>query len=119
MVKNSAVALNLQCSGVTIIKQVKLLKNIKGGKIMQITDIRVRTVQGDEKLKGVASITIDDCFVVHDLRIIQGNEQLFVAMPSRRTKDGEFKDIAHPIRPEVRNEISSLVLKAFEEQSEK
>ena len=95
---------------------LKQTKFVKGREIMKITDIRVRTVQGDEKLKGVASITIDDCFVVHDLRIIQGNEQLFVAMPSRRTKDGEFKDIAHPIRPEVRNEISSLVLNAYNEE---
>ena len=80
---------------------------------MQITDIRVRIVRNDEKLKGVASITIDDCFVVHDLKVIAGPDQLFVAMPSRRTKDGEFKDIAHPIVSDVRVEISKLVLEAY------
>ena len=80
---------------------------------MQITDIRVRIVHNDEKLKGVASITIDDCFVVHDLKIISGTEQLFIAMPSRRTKDGEFKDVAHPIKSETRDEISKLVLDAY------
>ena len=81
---------------------------------MQITDIRVRIVNGDEKLKGVASITIDDCFVVHDLKVIAGPDKLFVAMPSRRTKDGEFKDIAHPIKSEVREEIGGLVLEAYQ-----
>jgi len=80
---------------------------------MQITDIRVRLVPNDEKLKGVASITIDDCFVVHDLKIISGTEQLFVAMPSRKTKDGEYKDIAHPIKSETREEIGKLVLDAY------
>ena len=86
---------------------------MQGRNIMQITDIRVRIVRNDEKLKGVASITIDDCFVVHDLKVIAGPDQLFVAMPSRRTKDGEFKDIAHPIVSDVRVEISKLVLEAY------
>ena len=80
---------------------------------MQITDIRVRIVHNEEKLKGVASITIDECFVIHDLKIIAGPEQLFIAMPSRKTKDGEFKDIAHPIKSEVREELSRLVLEAY------
>ncbi|MBP5193647.1 MAG: septation regulator SpoVG [Clostridia bacterium] len=80
---------------------------------MQITDIRVRIVHNEEKLKGVASITIDECFVIHDLKIIAGPDQLFIAMPSRRTKDGEFKDIAHPIKSEVREELSKLVLEAY------
>ncbi|MBQ9710208.1 MAG: septation regulator SpoVG [Clostridia bacterium] len=80
---------------------------------MQITDIRVRIVKSDEKLKGVASITIDDCFVIHDLKVIAGTDQLFIAMPSRRTKDGEFKDVAHPIKSETRDEISKLVLEAY------
>lgn len=80
---------------------------------MQITDIRVRIVKNDEKLKGVASITIDDCFVIHDLKVIAGTDQLFIAMPSRRTKDGEFKDVAHPIKSETRDEISKLVLEAY------
>ena len=80
---------------------------------MQITDIRVRIVKNDEKLKGVASITIDDCFVVHDLKVISGNNQLFIAMPSRRTKDGEFKDIAHPIKSELREELNNIILEAY------
>lgn len=80
---------------------------------MQITDIRVRIVRNDDKLKGVASITIDDCFVVHDLKIIAGPEQLFIAMPSRKTKDGEYKDVAHPIKSETREEISKMVLDAY------
>ena len=80
---------------------------------MQITDIRVRIVHNEEKLKGVASITIDECFVIHDLKIIAGPEQLFIAMPSRKTKDGEFEDIAHPIKSEVREELSRLVLEAY------
>ncbi len=80
---------------------------------MQITDIRVRVVRNDEKLKGVASITIDDCFVVHDLKVIQGPNQIFIAMPSRRTKDGEYKDVAHPIKSEIRDEISTKVIEAY------
>jgi stage V sporulation protein G len=80
---------------------------------MQITDIRVRIVKNDEKLKGVASITIDDCFVVHDLKVISSNNQLFVAMPSRKTKDGEFKDVAHPIKTELREELNRTILEAY------
>ncbi len=83
---------------------------------MQITDIRVRIVPNDEKLKGVASITIDDCFVVHDIKIIAGPEQLFIAMPSRKAKDGEYKDIAHPIKSDVREELSRLILSAYEKE---
>jgi len=80
---------------------------------MQITDIRVRIVKNDEKLKGVASITIDDCFVVHDLKVISSNNQLFVAMPSRKTKDGEFKDVAHPIKTELREQLNKIILEAY------
>lgn len=80
---------------------------------MQITDIRVRIVRNDDKLKGVASITIDDCFVVHDLKVIAGPDQLFIAMPSRKTKDGEYKDVAHPIKSDTREAISKMVLDAY------
>ena len=80
---------------------------------MQITDIRVRIVKNDEKLKGVASITIDDCFVVHDLKVISSNNQLFVAMPSRKTIDGEFKDVAHPIKTELREQLNKIILEAY------
>ena len=81
---------------------------------MNITDVRIRKVDKDGKMKAVASITIDDCFVVHDLKVIAGPDKLFVAMPSRRTKDGEFKDIAHPIKSEIREEIGKLVLEAYQ-----
>ena len=70
----------------------------------------------DSKLKAVASITIDDCFVVHDVKIIDGNDGFFIAMPSRKTADGEFKDVAHPIKSETRNEIIESVLEAYKNE---
>ncbi len=84
---------------------------------MKITDVRVRLVKKDDsKLKGVASVTFDECFVVHDIRIIEGNEGYFIAMPSRKTGDGEFKDVAHPIKSETREELIKAILSAFEEE---
>ena len=84
---------------------------------MNITDVRVRLVKKDEgKLKALASITIDDCFVIHDIKVIQGTESEFIAMPSRKTSDGEYKDIAHPINTETREEIISAILKAYNEE---
>ena len=84
---------------------------------MKITDVRVRLVNKDDsKLKAVASITIDDCFVVHDIKIIDGNDGFFIAMPSRKTADGEFKDVAHPIKSETRNEIIESVLEAYKNE---
>jgi stage V sporulation protein G len=80
---------------------------------MKITDVRVRKVEGETRLKGVASITIDDAFAVHELRIIEGNEGLFVAMPSRKAADGTFRDIAHPINVEARKMVEEVVLEAF------
>ena len=83
---------------------------------LKITDVRVRIVKKDDsKLKAVASITIDDSFVVHDIKIIEGAEGYFVAMPSRKTSEGEYKDVAHPIKTETREAIRDIVLKAFEE----
>ena len=82
---------------------------------MKITDVRVRIVKKDDsKLKAVASVTFDDCFVVHDIKVIEGNEGYFIAMPSRKTNDGEYKDIAHPIKTETREELISIILNAFE-----
>lgn len=82
---------------------------------MKITDIRVRLVNKDDaKLKAVASITIDDCFVVHDIKIIDGKEGLFISMPSRKTPDGEYKDIVHPINTETREMIKNAVLASYE-----
>ncbi len=85
---------------------------------MNISEVRIRKVEKDDsKLKAVASVTIDNCFVVHDIKIIQGESNLFIAMPSKKTKEGEYKDIAHPINPETRQELSDAILKAFEEQN--
>jgi stage V sporulation protein G len=82
---------------------------------MEITDVRVRLAKTDGgKLKAVASITIDGCFAVHDIKIIDGNSGPFIAMPSRKTPEGEFKDVAHPINPDTRAYISQMVLEAYE-----
>ncbi len=80
---------------------------------MQVTDVRLRRVQTDGRMRAIASITLDDEFVIHDIRVIDGNTGLFVAMPSKRTPDGEFRDIAHPINSNTRNKIQDIVLEAF------
>ncbi len=80
---------------------------------MNITDIRVRKVEEKGRLKGSAIITIDDAFVVRDLRIIEGNNGLFIAMPSKKTNTGEYRDIAHPINQETRTLIEEKVLEAY------
>ena len=84
---------------------------------MKISDVRVRIVKNEtSKIKASVSITIDDVFVVHDIKVIDDNNGgYFIAMPSRKTPDGEFKDIVHPINTETREEIKGIVLKAFEE----
>ncbi len=82
---------------------------------MKITDIRIRIVKKDDnKLKAVASLTIDDCFAVHDIKVIEGNQGLFIAMPSRKTPEGNFKDIVHPLNTETRDNISNLILAEYE-----
>ena len=81
---------------------------------MEITDIRIKKIAGDSKMKAVASVTFDNAFAVHDVKVIEGPERLFVAMPSRRTPDGEYRDIAHPINSEMRNILESKVLSAYE-----
>ena len=87
---------------------------------MNITDVRVRLVKKeDSKLKAVASVTFDDCFVVHDIKVIEGNEGFFIAMPSRKTGEGEYKDIAHPIKTETREELLKVIFRAFEEETAK
>ena len=88
---------------------------MKGEGCMNITDVRVRRVAKEGKMKAVVSITIDEEFVVHDIKVIEGQNGLFIAMPSRKTPDGEFKDIAHPINTETREKIQSAILKAYEE----
>ena len=82
---------------------------------MKISDVRIRFVKKDDsKLKAVASITIEDCFVIHDIKVIEGNDGPFIAMPSRKTTDGEFKDIAHPLNTETREELKTAILDAYE-----
>ena len=82
---------------------------------MQITDVRIRKVDKEGKMKAVVSITIDDEFVVHDIKVIDGEKGLFIAMPSRKASDGEYRDIAHPINPGTREQIQNLILKKYEE----
>lgn len=82
---------------------------------MQITDIRVRKISKEGKMKAVVSITFDNAFVVHDIKIIEGEKGLFIAMPSRKAADGEYRDIAHPINSETRDMIQSMVLQKYEE----
>jgi stage V sporulation protein G len=87
---------------------------------MKITDVRIRLVnREDNKLKAVASITFDDSFVVHDIKVIEGSDGLFIAMPGRKTNDGEYKDIAHPLDTETREFIKNAILKAYNEQLNK
>lgn len=82
---------------------------------MKISDIRIRLIKKEgDKLKAVASMTIDECFVVHDIKIIEGSQGYFVAMPHRKTLDGEYKDICHPLNSETREEIRTLILQEFE-----
>jgi len=85
---------------------------------VEVTDVRLRRVSAEGKMRAIASITFDDEFVVHDVRIIDGNNGLFVAMPSKRTSDGEFKDIAHPINSKTREKIQTAVLKEYESREE-
>ncbi len=82
---------------------------------MNITDVRVRKVAKEGKMKAVVSITIDDEFVVHDIKVIEGEKGLFIAMPSRKATDGEYRDIAHPINSVTRDRIQTLILDKYQE----
>ena len=81
---------------------------------MQITDVRVRKVAKEGKMKAVVSITLDDEFVVHDIKVIEGDKGLFIAMPSRKASDGEYRDIAHPINSGTRDKIQQMILGKYE-----
>ena len=84
---------------------------------MNITDIRIRLVtKEDSKLKAVASFTIDNAFVVHDVKVIEGNNGNFIAMPSKQAPSGEYRDIVHPLNTETREQISSAILAAYEQE---
>ena len=84
---------------------------------MQITDVRVRKVAKEGKMRAVVSITIDNEFVIHDIKVIEGEKGLFIAMPSRKSSDGEYRDIAHPINSGTREMIQSLILEKYEQTS--
>ena len=81
---------------------------------MTITDVRIRKIASDGKMKAIVSVTFDNEFVVHDIKVIEGQNGLFIAMPSRKTPDGEFKDIAHPINTDTREKIQISILEAYE-----
>ncbi len=82
---------------------------------MQITDIKVRKVSQEGKMKAVVSVTFDDVFVVHDIKVIEGKEKLFAAMPSRKSADGTYRDIVHPITTDMREQLQSAILAKYEE----
>ena len=81
---------------------------------MNITDVRVRKITKEGKMKAVVSVTLDNEFVIHDIKVIEGDKGMFVAMPSRRSADGEFRDIAHPINTATRDHLQAVVLEAYE-----
>lgn len=86
---------------------------------MKITDVRLRKVNNqDTRMKALVSVTFEESFVIHDLRVIDGNNGLFVAMPSKRTPDGEFRDIAHPINSEMRQHVQEEVMRVYEETAD-
>ncbi|MFP4643392.1 MAG: septation regulator SpoVG [Spirochaetales bacterium] len=80
---------------------------------MQITDIRIRNVAAEGKLRAYVTVTFDDCFVVHNVKVIEGKTGIFIAMPSRKTKAGEYKDVAHPIHSDFRNDLQRQILDAY------
>lgn len=81
---------------------------------MQVTDVRVRKIAKEGRMKAIVSITLDEEFVVHDIKVIEGDKGLFIAMPSKRTADGEYKDIAHPINSSARDAIQKVILESYE-----
>ena len=81
---------------------------------MEITDIRIRKINMESKMKAVVSVTFDNCLVIHDIKVIEGTDKLFVAMPSRKTPEGEFKDIAHPINMEMRDKLEKGILEKYQ-----
>ena len=89
--------------------------NLKGRNVqtMDITDIRIRQIDQEGKMRAVVSVTFDNCFVVHDIKIIEGADKLFIAMPSRKTPDNEFKDIAHPINTQMRELLQTSIIDKY------
>lgn len=85
---------------------------------MDITDIRIRRVSADGKLRAYVTVTFDDCFVVHNVKVIEGKNGAFIAMPSRKTKTGEYKDVAHPINSDFRGALQTKILEEYEKALE-
>lgn len=83
---------------------------------MKITDVRLRKIEKEGKMKAVVSITLDDAFVVHDIKVIEGEKGLFIAMPSKKTQEGEYRDIAHPINSDTRDEIQNIIIEAYQKE---
>lgn len=104
--------MNGEAHGGTVEK--KATRGQRGAAYMQITDVRIRKVEKEGKMKAVVSITIDEEFVVHDIKVIEGEKGLFIAMPSRKAADGEYRDIAHPINSNTRDKIQSLILEKYQ-----
>ncbi len=84
---------------------------------MEITDVRVRRVDTQGKLRAYVTVTFDHCFVVHNVKVIEGSDRLFIAMPSRKTRSGEFKDVAHPISSEFRNALQERIVREYEAEA--
>jgi stage V sporulation protein G len=80
---------------------------------MQITELRIRKVENEGKLRAYVTVTFDNCFVVHNVKIIEGQNGLFIAMPSRKTANGEYKDVAHPISPEFRTDLQNKIIEEY------
>ena len=83
---------------------------------MQVTDIRIRKINTEGRMKAIVSITFDDAFAVHDIKVVEGDKGLFVAMPSRQSSDGTFRDIAHPINAETRKEVEDIIIAKYHEE---
>jgi len=90
-----------------------ILHTQERGNPMEITGIKIKKLATDNKMKAIASITIDDCFAIHDIKVIENEDKVFVAMPNKRLKDGTFKDVAHPINFETRANIEKLIIDAY------
>lgn len=83
---------------------------------MQVTDVRIKKVTKDGKMKAIASITLDNEFVIHDIKVIEGEKGMFIAMPSKKGADGAYRDIAHPINSDTRENLQRIILEAYEKQ---
>ena len=94
------------------------MKGERGSNTMNITDVRVRKIAKEGKMKAVVSITLDDEFVVHDIKVIEGEKGLFIAMPSKKATDGEYRDIAHPINSSTSENFQSVILESYENSLE-